>query len=206
MHRGSEAIDSPSFRFTESLVERKPVPSENSDQSEIWNERKSAIFDHSDVEAKVKAIVDWHTAESLFDRYKTDFVSAFGAVPVPENMAAYAFIKSRPILFLSIISSTSFAANVEPAVQHQLAELLRGVLAEATWKNGEKSLEIVQAMQVSALFADYSARVDFIVLLLSKFLVTDDSPLGRMLVVQTTIKFRAAYVLRACTLFCDYAS
>ena len=125
---------------------------DNPDQSgDIYNDHKPAVFDHSDLETRIIDIIGWPSADWLFERYKTDFVSVFGAVPIPDNMSSYAFLRARPILFLAIISSTSFAANISAETQTQLADLLRGVLGEAIWKNGEKSLEIVQAIQVNLL-------------------------------------------------------
>lgn len=118
----------------------------------IYNETKPMVFDHSDIDQRISRIVDSATAERLFDRYMNQFVPRFPAVSFPPGTKAKMIRKTKPILFLAILSSTCFGASVPIGVQEKLEEELRDVLADSMWKKGEKSLEIIQSLQVATLW------------------------------------------------------
>lgn len=154
-------IDPPLNRTADSSADerqgRSSAPSVKSEQSNgqlpgIYNETKPPVFDHSDIDQRVSRIVDSATAERLFDRYITQFVPRFPAVTFPPGTKAKTVRKKKPILFLAILSSTCFGASVPKHVQEKLEEELRDVLSDCVWKKGEKSLEIIQSLQVATLW------------------------------------------------------
>jgi len=117
-----------------------------------YNERKPIIFDHSDIDGKISAIIDHGTAQRLFDHYVNHIVPNFPAVPFPPGTKAQTVRETKPILFLAILASLCFGVGVPAEKQQALARELREVFAESMWKQGEKSLELIQALQVATLW------------------------------------------------------
>lgn len=118
----------------------------------FYNERRPLVFDHSDINRRIDEIVDTRTAERLFNRYVNHVSPSFPAIPFPPGTSAKTIRETKPILFLAIISSTSYGASLAPELQHALNRELREVFADCMWKQGEKSLEIIQALQVASLW------------------------------------------------------
>lgn len=114
----------------------------------VYNEKGPTVYDHSDLERKLDEIIDPDDAERLFDRYVTKVVPNFPAVPFPPGTTAKTVRKEKPILFLAILSGTSYGANIPATTQTALEKELREVFATCMWKNGEKNLQLIQALQV----------------------------------------------------------
>ena len=114
----------------------------------IYNEMVAMKYDHSYIDHRIDAIISNEDAESLFNRYMDEIVPHFPAVPFPPGTSAKQVRAEKPILFLAILSGTSYGANIPPDTQIALERELREVLATCMWKNGEKSLQLVQALQV----------------------------------------------------------
>lgn len=130
-----------------------PTPSSDPEgRGSIYNQKKAETFDHADIDVRIDEILDRTTADRLFNRYVNDVVPRFPAVPFPPGTDPNVVRKEKPILFLAILSSTSFGTGVSHAAQKQLEAELRDVFAKAMWKHGEKSLELVQALQVATLW------------------------------------------------------
>jgi hypothetical protein len=123
----------------------------------IYNEMVPLKYDHSYIDHRIDAIISHEDAESLFNRYTDEIVPHFPAVPFPPGTTAKQVRAEKPILFLAILSGTSYGANIPPDTQIALERELREVLATCMWKNGEKSLQLVQALQVRR--HDYSEAV-----------------------------------------------
>ncbi|KAF2423339.1 hypothetical protein EJ08DRAFT_596193, partial [Tothia fuscella] len=118
----------------------------------IYDQKPGVEFDHSDLEQKIEDIIDTSTAEHLFNRYVTQVAPLFPAVPFPLGTKAKIVRKEKPILFLAILSSTCYGTGVSDETQGALERELREVFATSMWKQGEKSLEIIQALHVSTLW------------------------------------------------------
>lgn len=118
----------------------------------IYNQMGPIIYDHSDLEKKLDAIISKDDAERLFNRYVNEVVPHFPAVPFVPGTSAAEIRKDKPILFLAILSGTSYGAHVPDETQKALERELRNVFAECMWKNGERNLQLVQALQVAALW------------------------------------------------------
>jgi hypothetical protein len=108
-------------------------------------------YDHSYIDDRIVAIISTEDAERLFNRYLNEIVPHFPAVPFPPGTTAKQVRTEKPILFLAILSGTSYGANIPHETQIALERELREVLATCMWKNGEKSLQLVQALQVGRL-------------------------------------------------------
>jgi hypothetical protein len=117
-----------------------------------YNERKPIVFDHSDIDARIDALIDVETAENLFNRYIRDFAGQFPAVVFPPGTTAKQVRATKPILFLAIMSSTSYGCGIPREAQRMLQAELREIFADSMWRNGEKSLELIQALQVATLW------------------------------------------------------
>lgn len=149
LNRGADSSDERYGMSSNPSVKSEPS---NGGITGIYNETKPPVFDHSDIDQRISRIVDAATAERLFDRYINQFVPRFPAVTFPPGTKAKTVRKKKPILFLAILSSTCFGASVPKHTQEKLEEELRDVLADSVWKKGEKSLEIIQSLQVATLW------------------------------------------------------
>jgi hypothetical protein len=134
-----------------------PIPTPSSDpeglsRGSIYNQKKAETFDHADIDQRIDDILDRTTADRLFTRYVNDVVPRFPAVPFPPGTDPSIIRKEKPVLFLAILSSTSFGTGVSHQAQKKLEAELRDVFAKAMWKHGEKSLELVQALHVATLW------------------------------------------------------
>jgi hypothetical protein len=134
-----------------------PIPTPSSDpeglsRGSIYNQKKAETFDHADIDQRIDDILDRDTADRLFNRYVNDVVPRFPAVPFPPGTDPSVIRKEKPVLFLAILSSTSFGTGVSHKAQKKLEAELRDVFAKAMWKHGEKSLELVQALHVATLW------------------------------------------------------
>ena len=131
------------------------LPTPSSDpvgRESIYNQKKPETFDHADIDQRIDEIIDRHTANRLFTRYVLDVVPRFPAVPFAPGTDPEVIRKEKPVLFLAILSSTSFGTGVSHSAQKKLEAELRDVFAKAMWKHGEKSLELVQALHVATLW------------------------------------------------------
>ena len=118
----------------------------------LYNNHKAMTFDHSDVDRAISAVIDHATAERLFDRYLTMFMPRFPAVPFPPTTNAAMVRRTKPILFLAILSSTSYGANIPAETQLALETALRDAFADCVWKKAEKSIEIIQALHIATIW------------------------------------------------------
>jgi hypothetical protein len=118
----------------------------------IYNQSRPMIYDHSDIDANLNKIISAQDAERLFNRYVNVICPQFPAVPLPPGTTAQELRKTKPILFLAILSGTSYGAGIPPETQQELEREFRDVIATCIWKTGEKSLQLIQALQVGALW------------------------------------------------------
>lgn len=139
----------------EETVRREILVNDNGDvmvTANNYNERKPIVFDHSDIEGRLDEWIDRETAEKLFDRYISKFATQFPAVVFPRGTTARQIRAQKPILYLAIIASTSYGYSISRESQRHLAQEMRDVFAESMWRNGEKSLELIQALQIATLW------------------------------------------------------
>lgn len=123
---------------------------------EMKRNGKSRIHaDHSHINALIDSLVSPDIAERVFLRYVNDICPHFPAVPFAPGTTARDVRDKKPLLFLSLLAGSSHGCAeqlVSQNVQRELTKLLKDQLADIIWRNGEKSLEIVQALQVAVLW------------------------------------------------------
>jgi hypothetical protein len=94
-------------------------------------------------------IVDAKTAYRIFDRYNTEMQVLPVVVFVPGTKAED-IRRSKPVLFLSILSAAS--NTIRPDLQQTFGSEVMRVLADRIVVRGEKSLEIVQSLQIVTVY------------------------------------------------------
>lgn len=97
-----------------------------------------------------RRILSAELATTIFNWYITDMAHHFPAVVFPRNTMAAEVRKHKPALFLAILAAA--AGFSHPDIQRVLNKELMRVLAERVFINGEKSLELIQALHVSVLW------------------------------------------------------
>lgn len=111
--------------------------------------------DHSHINALIDNLMSPELAERVFLRYVNDICPHFPAVPLAPGATAREIREKKPLLFLSLLAGSSHGSAeqlVSQEVQRELTKLLKDQLADIVWRNGEKSIEIVQALQVAVLW------------------------------------------------------
>lgn len=123
---------------------------------EMKRNGKSRIHtDHSHINALIDGLMSPDLAERVFLRYVNEICPHFPAVPFPPGTTAQELRDKKPLLFLSLLAGSSHGSAeqlVSQEVQRELTKLLKDQLADIIWRNGEKSLEIVQALQIAVLW------------------------------------------------------
>jgi hypothetical protein len=123
---------------------------------EMKRKGKSHIHaDNSHINALIDSLVSPELAERVFLRYVTEICPHFPAVPFAPGTTARDVREKKPLLFLSLLAGSSHGSAeqlVSQDVQRELTKMLKDQLADIIWRNGEKSLEIVQALQVAVLW------------------------------------------------------
>jgi hypothetical protein len=126
------------------------------DNPEMRRAGKSRILaDYSHIGPLIDSLLTADIAERVFLRYVNDIFPHFPAVPFPSGTTAMELREKKPLLFLSVLAASSHGSAeqlVSQDVQRELTKLLKDQLADIIWRNGEKSLEIVQALQISVLW------------------------------------------------------
>ncbi|KAH7092471.1 hypothetical protein FB567DRAFT_517257 [Paraphoma chrysanthemicola] len=119
------------------------------------NETSRIQSDHSHIGPLIDKLMTPDVAERVFMRYVNEICPHFPGVPFPAGTTAREIREKKPLLFLSILAGSSHGSAeplVSQDVQRELTKLLKDQLADIIWRNGEKSLEIVQALQVAVLW------------------------------------------------------
>ncbi|OIW34429.1 hypothetical protein CONLIGDRAFT_626432 [Coniochaeta ligniaria NRRL 30616] len=96
-----------------------------------------------------RAILSMDKANELWTRYTECMVPHLPGVVFPAGTTAAEIRKAKPVLFLSIMAVSS---SELPSVQRTLTKELMQILADKVMVVGEKSLELVQALQVAVMW------------------------------------------------------
>lgn len=105
----------------------------------------------SDFSMRITSLIPLTHGAELFKRYNEKMVTHLPVVVFPKNTSAEQVFKEKPILYLAIISAASFG-KVPSEVSFQLQNETMGAIADVVVRNGAKSLELIQAMQIVALW------------------------------------------------------
>jgi Fungal Zn(2)-Cys(6) binuclear cluster domain len=102
-------------------------------------------------------LIDVTTAYRIFDRYNTDMQIVPVVVFAPGTKAEEVR-RSKPVLFLSILSAAS--NTIRPDLQQTFGSEIMRVLADRVIVGGEKTLEIVQSLQIVTVYYQPPERYD----------------------------------------------
>lgn len=100
---------------------------------------------------RINRLVDPTTAAGLFDRYVTKMAPHLPAVVFPPSTTADKMWREKPILYVCIISAAA-SGILEPDVSRELVQEAVGAIADCVVRYGAKSLELIQSMQIMALW------------------------------------------------------
>jgi hypothetical protein len=129
---------------------------EHAEHAEAKRNAKNRVHaDHGHINALIDSLVSPDTAERVFLRYVNEICPHFPAVPFAPGTTAREVREKKPLLFLALLAGSSHGCVeqlVSQDVQRDLTKLLKDQLADIIWRNGEKSLEIVQTLQVAVLW------------------------------------------------------
>lgn len=95
-------------------------------------------------------VIDVITAYRCFDRYTSEMCKQLPIVVFPADQSAEEVRKSRPILFLAVLAVGS--GTIRPDLQPKLTSEATRILGDRIISNGEKSLELVQSIQLLTVF------------------------------------------------------
>ncbi|KAH7163277.1 hypothetical protein B0J13DRAFT_431286 [Dactylonectria estremocensis] len=96
-----------------------------------------------------RGVINMEKASELFSKYSYDMVVHLPAVVFPPGFTVAELRKTKPTLFLAIMA---VAATDAPALQKVLQKELMHVFADKVILTGDKSVEVVQALQVAVIW------------------------------------------------------
>ncbi|KAK8048598.1 hypothetical protein PG994_010328 [Apiospora phragmitis] len=111
--------------------------------------RSSKGHDYFNPDVVDRGVLTMDQADAYFARYNDHMIAHLPAVVFPREMTAAELRKFKPLLFLSVMAAASSEVY---SVQRPLVKELTQIFAEKVIINGEKSLEMVQALQVSVIW------------------------------------------------------
>ena len=105
-----------------------------------------------------RGIVDMDTAGKAFHRYINDMAPSLPVVVFPSGMTVHHVRRTKPAVFHAITAAA--IGPIQPSLQVGLYNDLYKRLAERIVVNGEKNLELVQALIVSYIWYDPPDRFE----------------------------------------------
>lgn len=110
--------------------------------------RPNASNEYADVIDR--GVITAESATALFNRYVNDMSPHMPAVAFPPGTTAADIRKSKPTLFLAILSAG--ASTDHPEIQKVFTKEVMQIYADKIICRGEKTLELVQALLVSTIW------------------------------------------------------
>lgn len=120
-------------------------------RSSRTDESDASNASHTSSELPLDSIVNQETAARVFNRYVAEMAQHLPAVMFDAETSAAEIRSKRPILFLAILDTAS-VGMLEMDIQLRLNEMLLDVYANSILRNGEKSLDLIQALMVSTIW------------------------------------------------------
>jgi hypothetical protein len=116
------------------------------DQSKLKHDPE----DLAPVDPVERGLVDLNTARKCFERYMAEMCEHLPIVVFPPGTNADEVRKNKPVLFLAVLAVAS--GTIRPDLQPKLISEITRTLADRVIFRGEKSLELVQTIQVTTCF------------------------------------------------------
>ncbi|KAK5125056.1 hypothetical protein LTR85_001247 [Meristemomyces frigidus] len=97
-----------------------------------------------------RGMLSMATARQLYNTYRTDLYPHYPVVAVPETISADSMRETKPTLFLAVIAAA--ASKVDSELSAALDKEVLQAYATRSLVQSEKSLELVQALLISAIW------------------------------------------------------
>ncbi|KAK6496813.1 hypothetical protein TWF481_001797 [Arthrobotrys musiformis] len=125
---------------------RHRMPTPETDPSSITSPAQGS----GDMDVIDRKLITMELASRMFNHYNDNLAPHFPAVTFPTGTTAQEVRKQKPFLFLAILAAAS--AIFDPDLNRLLnKEVIRGI-ADRVIINGEKSLEIIQVLNIATLW------------------------------------------------------
>jgi hypothetical protein len=105
---------------------------------------------YGDLDVVDRGLLSMSTAEELFAHYTQNMAPHMPIVVFPNNTTCDSLRKTAPILFLAVMTVAS--GQDYPHIQATLNAEIMAIFGDRFFVKGEKSLEIVQALQVVTIW------------------------------------------------------
>ncbi|KAL8853606.1 MAG: hypothetical protein Q9221_001592 [Calogaya cf. arnoldii] len=145
-------VDSPVRHSTRTMSETSFMRPflQNGTVGSVPTKSQSASPTHEYADVVDRKILDATLASELFEHYIRKMAKHMPLVVFAADTPAGAIRKHRPILFLAILSVAS--GQEHPDIQRILAKEIMRTFADRIIYRGEKSLELIQALQVLTIW------------------------------------------------------
>lgn len=130
-------------KYTESRGPAEDAPTPSVAPSAV----DTRSHDYSDIVDR--GIITMERAHVLWDRYNYQMAPHLPGCVFPRDMSVGELRKTMPVLFLAVMSA---ASSETPNVQRVIVKELMQVFADKIMVTGEKSIEIVQALNISVIW------------------------------------------------------
>jgi len=100
---------------------------------------------------RINTLVSPQQGAMLFERYNNQLAPHLPAVVFSPGTTAEQIYREKPLLYLAVTGAASHG-QIEPEITRELIREAIGAFADCAVRNGAKSLELVQAMQIIALW------------------------------------------------------
>lgn len=97
-----------------------------------------------------RRLIDAKAAYKCFDRYHNEMCQRLPIIVFPQGTTAEEVRKAKPTLFHAIVAVAS--GTIRPDLQSKIISDVTKILAERIVSTGEKSMELVQTIQVLTVF------------------------------------------------------
>ncbi|RDW73985.1 hypothetical protein BP5796_07427 [Coleophoma crateriformis] len=140
------SISLESRRSVDTGPRKQFIQSENGGQAKTPKSNQT----HEYADVIDRGIITAETATDMFRCYVEQMAPHMPVVVFPAGTTASDVRKSKPTLFLAILSASS--GTRYPEVQRMLTKEVMSIYADRIICNGEKTLELVQALHISTLW------------------------------------------------------
>lgn len=136
-----------SFMTAGSLGQKTPEPSSH---PSLWHGPQKQTPSHEYADVVDRGLITADIATQMFNCYVERMAHHMPAVVFSAGTTAAEIRKTKPILFLAILSASS--GTNYPSLQKQLTKEVMSIYADRIICNGEKTLELIQALHISTLW------------------------------------------------------
>ncbi|KAK3725860.1 hypothetical protein LTR37_000008 [Vermiconidia calcicola] len=149
LDRADEPTTNPLKERNEHVAQQSEVHASWGDNSDL--RRYLSYTTPEEFVNRINSLISQEMAATIFNRYITQLAPHLPAVVFPPGTTAEQVFKEKPILYVCILSAASHG-TLHPDISKQITREAVGAIADCVVRNGAKSLELIQAMQVAALW------------------------------------------------------